>query len=144
MDGSVKLADFGLCAKVPKRKEKRLTYIGTRHWLSPEVVKRTPHGPKVDIWSFGVVLIEMIEGVPPYWNFSGQDVDALIAKNGAPKLKNPQSVSLTLRHFLNRCHEVEVDRRATAAELLNHPFLDNTDPLSSLTPLIEAAKESPQ
>ncbi|XP_064014583.1 serine/threonine-protein kinase PAK 3-like [Pogoniulus pusillus] len=142
MDGSVKLADFGLCARITPEQNKRMTYCGTPHWMAPEIVKAEPYGPKVDIWSLGITAIEMAEGEPPYAYETCNRVNILIAANGTPKLKNPDEVSAELRNFLNCCLEVDMDRRWSAKALLQHPFVTSGWPVSTLIPLITAAKEA--
>lgn len=42
----------------------------------------------------------------------------LIATNGTPELQNPERLSSVFRDFLNRCLEMDVDRRGSAKELL--------------------------
>ncbi|XP_077047215.1 serine/threonine-protein kinase PAK 3-like [Agelaius phoeniceus] len=141
MDGSVRLADFGLCAQLSPEQDQRSSMVGTAHWMAPEVVTRSPYGPKVDIWSFGIVTIEMVEGEPPYFRETAAMARALIRQNGTPQLQEPRCLSALLRDFLECSLEPDEERRWAAQELLQHPFLSSAKPLSSLTPLITAAKQ---
>ncbi|XP_068856226.1 serine/threonine-protein kinase PAK 3-like [Aphelocoma coerulescens] len=141
MDGSVKLADFGLCAQLSPEQEQCSSMVGTAHWMAPEVVTSSPYGPKVDIWSLGIVTIEMVEGEPPYFEHTAAMARCLIRQNGTPQLQEPRRLSALLRDFLECSLEPDEERRWSAQELLQHPFLSSAKPLSSLSPLIAAAKQ---
>lgn len=68
----------------------------------------------------------------------------MIATHGSPQLKEPEKWSDTFKNFMARCLEVDVSARATADELLKHPFLRMACPLKNLVPLIVKAKEVTQ
>ena len=87
------------------------------------------------------MVIEMIDGEPPYLNETPLRALYLIAANGKPQVKEKDRVSKHLESFLDRCLEVEAEKRASAEELLSHPFLtSNDDDLTSLKGNILAAR----
>ncbi|KAI8634564.1 kinase-like domain-containing protein [Xylariaceae sp. FL1651] len=140
--GNVKITDFGFCAKLTETKSKRATMVGTPYWMAPEVVKQKEYGPKVDIWSLGIMAIEMIESEPPYLNEEPLKALYLIATNGTPRLKKPEKLSKELKAFLSVCLCVDVKSRASADELLQHDFLKHGCPLPSLSELLAFRKHA--
>ncbi|MBN3275669.1 PAK4 kinase, partial [Polyodon spathula] len=88
----VKLSDFGFCAQVSKEVQRRKSLVGTPYWMAPELISRLPYGPEVDIWSLGVMVIEMVDGEPPYFNEPPLKAMKMIRDNLPPKLKNLHKV----------------------------------------------------
>ncbi|NWR05867.1 PAK3 kinase, partial [Paradoxornis webbianus] len=130
-DGSVKLADFGVCALLTPEQSKRSSMVGTTWWMAPEVVRGQPYSPKVDTWSLGIVGIEMAKGEPPYFGETEDRAMYLIGMQGAPDL-HELGLPSGLCDFLSCCLQMDVDRRGSAQELLQHPFLKSAEPLFSL------------
>lgn len=140
IDGNIKMTDFGFCAQINEINLKRTTMVGTPYWMAPEVVSRKEYGPKVDIWSLGIMMIEMIEGEPPYLNETPLRALYLIATNGTPKLKEPEALSTDIKQFLAWCLQVDFHARGTADELLRDKFIVEADDVLSLAPLVKIAR----
>lgn len=139
IDGNIKMTDFGFCAQINEINLKRTTMVGTPYWMAPEVVSRKEYGPKVDVWSLGIMIIEMIEGEPPYLNETPLRALYLIATNGTPKLKEPEALSYDIRKFLSWCLQVDFNKRGNADQLLNDKFILEADDVESLSPLVKIA-----
>lgn len=134
-EGQVKVIDFGFCAQLDHMDEKRRTFAGSPYWLSPEIITRKAYDTKTDIWSLGILIIEMLEGAPPYLNETPLKAIYLIASRGKPTIDYDR-LSPQLADFLDKCLNIEPEARATATELLEHPFLSNVEPVSTIIPLI--------
>ena len=61
----IKLIDFGLAHEI-KKGEKMKGIIGTNKYMAPEILKRLDYTEKVDMWSIGVILFNMVTGYEPF------------------------------------------------------------------------------
>eukprot|EP01122_Echinamoeba_exundans_P006210 TRINITY_DN1706_c0_g1_i2.p1 TRINITY_DN1706_c0_g1~~TRINITY_DN1706_c0_g1_i2.p1 ORF type:complete len:625 (-),score=155.41 TRINITY_DN1706_c0_g1_i2:203-2077(-) len=140
-DGSVKIADFGYAAQLTQEKSKRATIVGTPYWMAPELIRGQNYDQKVDVWSLGIMIMEMAEGEPPYMDFPPLRALFLITTKGIPPLKEPERWSEVFRDFVNKCLEKDIEKRPTADEMLKHPFIQKADlPEANLLPVIDEAR----
>ncbi|RCH86165.1 signal transducing kinase of the PAK [Rhizopus azygosporus] len=81
-NGEIKLADFGLATTKKHLNRERL---GTAKWMSPEVIREEFYDEKVDLWSLGITIIEMMDRIPPHYNIkSDEKVFQKILKEPSP------------------------------------------------------------
>ena len=111
-DGTMKLSDFGFSAQITPEHNKRHSLVGTPFWMAPEIISKQPYGTEVkltssaliwvtyhhlllqvDIWSLGIMVIEMVNREPPYFNLPPGDAMAYIRDYPPPSLPHPDRVS---------------------------------------------------
>ncbi|KAI9339304.1 kinase-like domain-containing protein [Obelidium mucronatum] len=136
LNGDVKLTDFGYSTQLLSHSDKRTSVIGTPYWMAPEVVKQHHYGPKVDVWSLGILVIEMIEREPPYMAMDPLKALFMIAANGTPKLLAPENTSVALRSFLAACLETVPEKRSGSDILMLHPIFKTQAPKEEIAKLI--------
>mmetsp|Transcript_3850 Transcript_3850/g.4983 ORF Transcript_3850/g.4983 Transcript_3850/m.4983 type:complete len:804 (-) Transcript_3850:45-2456(-) len=141
VSGEIKLTDFGFGAQLTNEQSNRKSMVGTSYWMAPEVIQSDEYDIKVDVWSLGVMVMEMIEKDPPYMGMPPTRVLFNILKKGLPDLKEPDQSSPEIKDFISQCTQREPADRPTCAELLCHPFLTKACEMTELIPLVEVVKE---
>eukprot|EP00456_Euglypha_rotunda_P058819 TRINITY_DN4895_c0_g1_i3.p1 TRINITY_DN4895_c0_g1~~TRINITY_DN4895_c0_g1_i3.p1 ORF type:complete len:203 (-),score=15.46 TRINITY_DN4895_c0_g1_i3:14-622(-) len=88
LNGMVKLTDFGISHVLSKADGSKTRLAGSPLYMAPEVFKDTRPDFKSDIWSLGIMAIEMVDGKPPYASESPTltELARAIIYNDAPKL----------------------------------------------------------
>jgi serine/threonine protein kinase len=121
--GHVKLADFGFCTELTQNNARVKSIVGTSYWMAPEIISRNSYDKPVDMWALGIVAIETAEGFPPMWGLEWSELEKVMRmREGGPTLKDHSRWSKEFVSFVERCLVVDPDKRATAFELLEHPF----------------------
>lgn len=117
-EGSVKLADFGVATRVGGLDR---SVVGSPYWMAPEVVEQSGATTASDVWSVGCVVIELLEGHPPYHTLEPMPALFRIVNDDCPPL--PDSASPVVRDFLLQCFQKDSNLRISARKLLKHPWM---------------------
>jgi p21-activated kinase 1 len=121
--GDVKLTDFGISCQLTSDINQKFDVVGTPCWMAPELITSNFHDCKADIWSLGIVLLELCEQNPPHIEKERHEALELIANGPAPSVKNPKKWSKHLMSFFKSCVNKIPEQRPTADELLRHVFI---------------------
>ncbi|XP_029022425.1 serine/threonine-protein kinase 3 [Betta splendens] len=140
-EGHAKLADFGVAGQLTDTMAKRNTVIGTPFWMAPEVIQEIGYNCVADIWSLGITSIEMAEGKPPYADIHPMRAIFMIPTNPPPTFRKPELWSDEFTDFVKKCLVKNPEQRATATQLLQHPFITQAKPVTILRDLITEAME---
>ena len=129
-DGSIKICDFGISGPLIESRAKSKE-VGCRPYMAPERLDPsfTNYTTQVDVWSFGISIMELMSGVFPYeskfstyfeqWNE--------IVMGEAPQMKPNGKYSESLLSFINPCLTKDLKDRPTFVTLLTHIFLYDYD-----------------
>lgn len=90
--------------------------------MAPELINKNFYNELVDVWSVGVILIELIEGEPPYLRLPPLKAMYFISTKEPYRL-NRQKYSDNMCDFVEKCLEKDLKKRWSIKKLLQHPFI---------------------
>lgn len=127
--GQVKICDFGVSKKLINSIAD--TFVGTSTYMSPERIQGNVYSTKGDVWSLGLVIIELVTGEFPLGGHNDTpdgilDLLQRIVNEPPPKLPQGHGYDFPreMVDFVNRCCVKEESQRSSIQELLCHDFID--------------------
>ncbi|PYH89148.1 putative serine/threonine protein kinase [Aspergillus ellipticus CBS 707.79] len=127
--GHIALCDFGLCKLDMKDEDRTNTFCGTPEYLAPELLLGNGYAKTVDWWTLGVLLYEMLTGLPPFYDENTNDMYRKILQEPLT-FPSTDIVPPAARDLLTRLLDRDPQRRLGAngaAEIKSHHFFANID-----------------
>ncbi|KAI0841326.1 Pkinase-domain-containing protein [Hypoxylon sp. FL0890] len=127
--GHIALCDFGLCKLDMKDEDRTNTFCGTPEYLAPELLMGKGYNKTVDWWTLGVLLYEMLTGLPPFYD---ENTNEMYRKILSEPLHFPSAdiVPPAAKDLLSKLLNRNPDERlgaAGSAEIKAHPFFHAID-----------------
>jgi len=125
-EGHIVVTDFGLSKEGLVGKDDRTeTFCGTPEYLAPEILEGNGYGKSADWWSYGTLLFEMLNGLPPFYD---EDVQEMYTKILSAELQIPDFISDEAADLLVKLLDRDPKTRLQIPQQIKgHPFFSKID-----------------
>ncbi|KIV92200.1 hypothetical protein PV10_06658 [Exophiala mesophila] len=143
-EGRLQLCDFGVATVLDTRTDKRRTFIGTLHWMPPELWTENPeYSDEVDVWEYGCTLYECAVGRPPNSDLRERQQLRTRMRRLKESIRLPDNEPFSdgIRSLVSYALSPDVASRPSMKDILEHEFLKETEashPTGSLTELVQS------
>jgi len=123
-DGYIKLTDFGLVRTKMSINERTTTFCGTPEYISPEMVQGLEYGFEVDWWALGILIYEMLYGIPPFYDTNANAMYRAIIRD---PIQFPADATQEAKDLISRLLDRNPNKRLGSGEsdfeeVKSHPF----------------------
>ena len=115
----IKISDFGTSKKWGGEQSTCMSFAGTVAWMAPEVIRNEPCNEKVDIWSFGVCLWELLNCEIPYRNVDSSAIIWGVGSNSL-QLPIPKTCPDGYKLLIKQCWAIKPRNRPSFKNILMH------------------------
>ena len=136
-ENRAKLADFGW-SNFYEDNKKRETYCGTPEYLAPEMVMKQGHNEKIDHWSIGVLMFELLAGRPPFV-YKG-DTNKLYNDIKSLRIQWTDDFPMLAKNLIVRILKLRPDERPSLDEIIAHPWFQENE---TIRPVLNAQGYDP-
>eukprot|EP01016_Furgasonia_blochmanni_P025933 TRINITY_DN2770_c0_g1_i10.p1 TRINITY_DN2770_c0_g1~~TRINITY_DN2770_c0_g1_i10.p1 ORF type:complete len:624 (-),score=179.59 TRINITY_DN2770_c0_g1_i10:979-2850(-) len=129
--GHVYLTDFGM-AKYVQGDNLAQSLVGTAEYLAPEVIRCEGHSKPADWWGLGILIFEMVYGIPPFYN-QNQDMMFELIQRASLKFPNRADIIVSplaqdlITKLLNKNPATRLGTKGDGAEIRQHPWFETLD-----------------
>lgn len=126
--GHLKITDFGLSQLNFKWNSVSTEFCGSPEYMAPEMIMQMGHGREIDYYALGVLMYEMLVGIPPHYNSNRAQMysDILHKKENYPFSMSHLAVSF-IKALLQKDPKQRLGSRGGIVEIKQHPFLADVD-----------------
>ena len=111
----IKICDFGLSSQ----NSFHFGYVGTPEFMAPEIIERKVYNHKVDIWSFGIILFDLVFGFTPFGikQIGSSQIDRDMTQVAICKKKLTFPEDTQFNDVIKKCLEKDPTKRISIEEL---------------------------
>ncbi|GBF60082.1 serine/threonine-protein kinase [Trichophyton mentagrophytes] len=144
-EGNIQICDFGVAGVLQSQRDKRSTWIGTPHWMPPELFPNKPgdevhpYGNEIDVWAYGCTLFECATGNPPNATLRERMQIGRQLNRFTPRLDG-ENYSEELCGIVSYALDADPRTRPAMGDILNHPYIagsEQSHPTEGLRELVK-------